>query len=173
MTTASLIKKRFQGPMQAMGGFFKMCVLTGKALAQPFEWKEFIQYSWFLMTVALLPTFAMSIPLTVLIIFIFNLLLQEFGAADVSGAGAALASVTQLGPLVTVLVVAEMIVWGTSVLAQEAIHVPRSVTSVMGWLARSLRGRLANPALSPPTPLKSRTCVPVGAGQGLCKVAVS
>jgi len=48
----------------------------------------------------------MSIPLTVLIIFIFNLLLQEFGAADVSGAGAALASVTQLGPLVTVLVVA-------------------------------------------------------------------
>ena len=106
MTTASLIKKRFQGPMQAMGGFFKMCVLTGKALAQPFEWKEFIQYSWFLMTVALLPTFAMSIPLTVLIIFIFNLLLQEFGAADVSGAGAALASVTQLGPLVTVLVVA-------------------------------------------------------------------
>ena len=100
------VRKRFNGPMQAMGGFFKMCVLTGKALARPFEWKEFIQYSWFLMTVALLPTFAMSIPLTVLIIFIFNLLLQEFGAADVSGAGAALASVTQLGPLVTVLVVA-------------------------------------------------------------------
>ena len=106
MTTASFIRKRFSGPMTAMGGFFKMCVLTGKALARPFEWKEFIQYSWFLMTVALLPTFAMSIPLTVLIIFIFNLLLQEFGAADVSGAGAALASVTQLGPLVTVLVVA-------------------------------------------------------------------
>lgn len=100
------VRKRFNGPMQAMGGFFKMCVLTGKALARPFEWKEFIQYSWFLMTVALLPTFAMSIPLTVLIIFIFNLLLQEFGAADVSGAGAALGAVTQLGPLVTVLVVA-------------------------------------------------------------------
>ena len=106
MTTVSLIRKRFDGPMQAMGGFFKMCVLTGKALGRPFQWKEFVQYSWFLMTVALLPTFAMSIPLTVLIIFIFNLLLQEFGAADVSGAGAALASVTQLGPLVTVLVVA-------------------------------------------------------------------
>ena len=100
------LRKRARGPLQAMGGFFKMCVLTGKALARPFQWKEFIQYSWFLMTVALLPTFAMSIPLTVLIIFIFNLLLQEFGAADVSGAGAALASVTQLGPLVTVLVVA-------------------------------------------------------------------
>ena len=89
-----------------MGGFFKMCMLTFRALGRPFQGKEFIQYSWFLMSVALLPTFAMSIPLTVLIIFIFNLLLQEFGAADVSGAGAALASVTQLGPLVTVLVVA-------------------------------------------------------------------
>ena len=94
MTTSTYLKKRFNGPMQAMGGFFKMCVLVGKALTRPFEWKEFIQYSWFLMTVALLPTFAMSIPLTVLIIFIFNLLLTEFGAADVSGAGAALASVT-------------------------------------------------------------------------------
>ena len=104
--STSFLAKRFNGPMQAMGGFFRMCVLTAKALARPFQWKEFLNYSWFLMTVALLPTFAMSIPLTVLIIFIFNLLLPEFGAADVSGAGAALASVTQLGPLVTVLVVA-------------------------------------------------------------------
>ena len=62
--------------------------------------------SWFLMRVAFLPTVAVSIPLTVLIIFTLNILLAEFGAADVSGAGAALGAVTQLGPLVTVLVVA-------------------------------------------------------------------
>ena len=48
----------------------------------------------------------MSIPLTVLLIFTLNILLTEFGAADISGAGAALGAVTQLGPLVTVLVVA-------------------------------------------------------------------
>ena len=41
-----------------------------------------------------------------LIIFTLNILLAEFGAADISGAGAALGAVTQLGPLVTVLVVA-------------------------------------------------------------------
>jgi phospholipid/cholesterol/gamma-HCH transport system permease protein len=52
------------------------------------------------------PTVAVSIPLTVLIIFTLNMLLTEFGAADISGAGAALGAVTQLGPLVTVLVVA-------------------------------------------------------------------
>ncbi len=100
------VSKRINGPLQAIGGFFKMCVLTGKALARPFEWKEFILQSWFLLRVTFLPTVAVAVPDTVLIIFVFNLLLQEFGAADVSGAGAALAAVTQLGPLVTVLVVA-------------------------------------------------------------------
>ena len=58
------------------------------------------------MRVAFLPTIAVSVPLTVLLIFTLNILLAEFGAADVSGAGAAMGAVTQLGPLVTVLVVA-------------------------------------------------------------------
>jgi ABC-type transporter Mla maintaining outer membrane lipid asymmetry permease subunit MlaE len=51
-------------------------------------------------------TLAVSIPLTVLLIFTLNILLAEFGAADISGSGAAIGAVTQLGPLVTVLVVA-------------------------------------------------------------------
>src|SRR6202040_4170009 len=38
-------------------------------------------------------------------VFTFNLLLLEFGAADYSGAGAAEGTVTQIGPIVTVLVV--------------------------------------------------------------------
>lgn len=81
MTTASYLRKRFDGPMQAMGGFFKMCVLTGKALTQAFQWKEFVQYSWFLMTVALLPTFAMSIPLD-RAHHLHQPAAWEFGAAD-------------------------------------------------------------------------------------------
>jgi phospholipid/cholesterol/gamma-HCH transport system permease protein len=100
------VRDRLRGPMSLVGGFFRMTVLTAKALARPFEWKEFIQQSWFLMRVALLPTLAVSVPLTVLLIFTLNVLLKEAGAADLSGAGAALGAVTQLGPLVTVLVVA-------------------------------------------------------------------
>ncbi len=101
------VKDQLDKPLTMVGGFFKMCVLTGKALiTRPFQWKEFILQSWFLIRVAFLPTLAVSIPLTVLIIFTLNILLAEFGAADVSGAGAALGAVTQLGPLVTVLVVA-------------------------------------------------------------------
>src|SRR6201997_5570096 len=91
---------------EVAGGFFRMCVLTAKALKEPFEWREFIWTGWFLMRVSLLPTIAVSIPETVLLIFTLNLLLAEIGAADVSGAGAAIGAVTQLGPIVTVLVVA-------------------------------------------------------------------
>ena len=93
--------------MEAVGGFVRMCVLTAKAtVRRDFQWREFILQSWFLFKVSFLPTLAVSIPLTVLLIFTLNILLTEFGAADISGAGAALAAVTQLGPLVTVLVVA-------------------------------------------------------------------
>src|SRR3984957_20360521 len=94
-------------PLTLIGGFFRMCVLTGKALFRwPFQWHEFILQCWFIMRVAFLPTIMVSIPLTVLLIFTLNVLLAQFGAADLSGAGAAIGAVTQLGPLTTVLVVA-------------------------------------------------------------------
>src|SRR5690625_524731 len=54
----------------------------------------------------MVPTVAVAIPLTVLLVFTLNILLAQFGAADVAGAGAGIAAVTQLAPLVTVLVVA-------------------------------------------------------------------
>ncbi|SBS79689.1 ABC-type transport system involved in resistance to organic solvents, permease component [uncultured Mycobacterium sp.] len=94
-------------PLAHVGGFAHMCTLTGKGLLQrPFEWRELIAQTWFLLNVTILPTIMAAIPLTVLLTFTLNLLLAEFGAADISGAGAALGAVTQLGPLTTVLVVA-------------------------------------------------------------------
>ncbi|KGI66248.1 ABC transporter permease [Mycolicibacterium rufum] len=111
MTTNSnltgYVRDQVTPALVAVGGFVRMCVLVGKATFRPpFQWREFILQSWFLLRVAFLPTVAVSIPLTVLLIFTLNILLTEFGAADISGAGAALGAVTQLGPLVTVLVVA-------------------------------------------------------------------
>jgi phospholipid/cholesterol/gamma-HCH transport system permease protein len=70
------------------------------------QWRELILQCWFLLSVTMLPTILAAIPLTVLLTFTLNVLLGEFGAADISGAGAALGAVTQLGPLTTVLVVA-------------------------------------------------------------------
>lgn len=90
-----------------VGGFALMCSLTGKALFRwPLAWRELVLQCWFLLRVTILPTIMAAIPLTVLLTFTLNLLLAEFGAADISGAGAALGAVTQLGPLTTVLIVA-------------------------------------------------------------------
>lgn len=101
------VGNRLRGPLAMVGGFARMCALTGKALFHwPLEWRELILQCWFLLRVSMLPTILAAIPLTVLLTFTLNILLAEFGAADISGAGAALGAVTQLGPLTTVLVVA-------------------------------------------------------------------
>jgi len=93
-------------PVRGVGEFFAMAldtlVLTFKP---PFAWREFLLQAWFVARVSVLPTLMLSIPFTVLSVFVFNILLVEFGAADFSGSGAALGTVTQIGPIVTVLVV--------------------------------------------------------------------
>ena len=100
-------RDQMRTPLTTIGGFFRMCVLTAKALFRwPFQWREFILQCWFIMRVAFLPTIMVSIPVTVMFIFTLNILLGEVGAADISGAGAAIGTVTQIGPIVTVLVVA-------------------------------------------------------------------
>ena len=73
---------------------------------RPFQAREFLEQSWFIARVALVPTLLVAIPFTVLVSFILNILLRELGAADLSGAGAAFCAVTQVGPIVTVLIVA-------------------------------------------------------------------
>ncbi|MCV7220305.1 ABC transporter permease [Mycolicibacterium elephantis] len=94
-------------PVNAVGGFFAMALDTLMAIPRrPFAWREFLEQSWFVARVSLVPTLMLAIPFTVLLIFTFNILLLEFGAADFAGTGAAYGTVTQIGPVVTVLVVA-------------------------------------------------------------------
>jgi phospholipid/cholesterol/gamma-HCH transport system permease protein len=95
------------GAMQAIGGLVAMSADAVKfVFRRPFQWREFLDQSWFVARVALLPTLLVAIPFTTLISFTLNILLRELGAADLSGAGAAFGAVTQVGPIVTVLIVA-------------------------------------------------------------------
>ena len=99
--------KNLAGPMQAVGGLFSMSADAVKFIfVRPFQWREFLEQSWFVAKVSLAPTLLVAIPFTVLVSFTLNILLRELGAADLSGAGAAFGAVTQVGPLVTVLIVA-------------------------------------------------------------------
>jgi phospholipid/cholesterol/gamma-HCH transport system permease protein len=94
-------------PLQAVGGLFAMSAdATRYIFKRPFQWREFLEQSWFVARVSLAPTLLVAIPFTVLVSFTINILLRELGAADLSGAGAAFGAVTQIGPLVTVLIVA-------------------------------------------------------------------
>ncbi|MDZ7884579.1 MAG: ABC transporter permease [Mycobacterium sp.] len=93
-------------PFRALGGFFAMALDVLVLIPRrPFAWREFLLQAWFVARVSLLPTLMLAIPFTVLMVFTFNILLVEFGAADYSGTGAAYGTVTQIGPVVTVLVV--------------------------------------------------------------------
>ena len=93
--------------MQAVGGLFSMSADAVRfVFRRPFQWREFLEQCWFIARVALAPTLLVAIPFTVLVSFTLNILLRELGAADLSGAGAAFGAVTQVGPIVTVLIVA-------------------------------------------------------------------
>jgi phospholipid/cholesterol/gamma-HCH transport system permease protein len=94
-------------PMNALGQFFVLSIESLVAVVRgPWAWRELLEQIWFVARVSIFPTIMLSIPYTVLIVFVLNILLVEIGAGDLSGAGAALASVTQVGPVVTAMAVA-------------------------------------------------------------------
>lgn len=94
-------------PIRALGDFFTMSVRIFAALGQrPFAWREVFLQIGFVSRVSILAAIMLTIPYSVLTVFLLNILLSEIGANDLSGAGAALAVITQLSPLVTAIVVA-------------------------------------------------------------------
>ena len=102
VTTDALAK-----PVRSVGDFFAMSLDTFvQVFRPPWAWREFLLQAWFVARVSMFPTVMLAIPFTVLTVFTINVLLLEIGAADFSGTGAALGAVTQIGPIVTVLVIA-------------------------------------------------------------------
>ena len=93
-------------PMRGVGDFFAMSLDTFVQMFRPpFAWREYLDQTWFVARVSILPALMLTLPYSVLLVFIFSILLTEFGAADFSGTGAAIGTVNQIGPIVTVLVV--------------------------------------------------------------------
>lgn len=98
---------RLAAPMGGVGDFVALSVETARELfRRPFQARETVEQAWAIARVSLVPTLLVAIPFTVLVSFTLNILLREIGAQDLSGAGAALGTITQIGPIVTVLIVA-------------------------------------------------------------------
>ena len=105
-TPAGYLPQRYLKPFDALGKFLAMALDTLVTLPKrPFAWREFLLQCWFVARVSLLPTLLLAIPFDVLLILTLNILLNDFGAADYSGTGAAWGTVTQVGPVVTVVVI--------------------------------------------------------------------
>ena len=71
-----------------------------------FRFREFVSQAWFITTVSFAPALLVAIPFCVVIIFQINQILIQIGAVDLAGAGAGVAVVREIGPIVSVLVVA-------------------------------------------------------------------
>ena len=90
-----------------LGTFFAFTADTFVAMfKRPFQWREFVQQTWFVASVSLGPAILLGIPFVALGTFQFNLILVEIGAIDLSGAGSAFATVTQIGPVATTFIIA-------------------------------------------------------------------
>ncbi len=94
-------------PAREIGNFFAVSLdIFVQMFRQPFAWREFVDQTLFVARVAILPAILLSIPFNAFAVFQLNALLVELGAADLGGATAGVACVTQIAPMVTVLVVA-------------------------------------------------------------------
>lgn len=127
-----------------LGSFLAMALDTVRAMFQwPIQWREFVQQSWFIARVSIGPAIFVGIPLTCLVVFQFNNVLLEVGAIDLSGSGAAFATVTQIGPIVTTLVVAGA--GGTAICADLGARKIREELDAMAVLGISVLHRLVAP----------------------------
>lgn len=70
-----------------------------------FAWRECLQQMWFAARVATVPAILIVAAVQGLVMFVLNTLLGEIGAADLSGAAASLAVVTQTGAWLTAIVI--------------------------------------------------------------------
>ncbi|MET0135014.1 MAG: ABC transporter permease [Kibdelosporangium sp.] len=73
---------------------------------RPFQLREFIQQSWFIASVSILPTALVAIPFGAVIALQLGSLVTQLGAQSFMGAASVLAIIQQAAPLVTALLVA-------------------------------------------------------------------
>lgn len=94
-------------PARIAGNLFAFTLDVLAALFRPpFQFKEFLQQAWFIITVTLIPTALVAIPFGAVIALQVNGLIQQFGAESFTGSTAVVSVVKNAGPIATALLVA-------------------------------------------------------------------
>ncbi|MFF0532396.1 MlaE family ABC transporter permease [Nocardia amikacinitolerans] len=77
-----------------------------KMFRRPFQWREFIEQSWFIASVSILPSALVAIPFGAVVALQTGSLIKQLGAESFTGATSVLATVQQAAPVVTALIIA-------------------------------------------------------------------
>jgi phospholipid/cholesterol/gamma-HCH transport system permease protein len=89
------------------GRFFAMSLDTIRAMFKwPFQWQEFLQQAWFIVSVTVAPTIMVAIPFGAILSLQVGNLIRQLGAQSQTGSTAVLAIVREASPIVTALLIA-------------------------------------------------------------------
>src|SRR3954462_5746051 len=94
-------------PLRASGNLFAFALDVMRALPKrPFQIREFLQQTWFIASVTILPTALVAIPFGAVIALQLGSLTRQLGAQSFSGAASVLAVLREASPIVTALLIA-------------------------------------------------------------------
>jgi len=103
----SALTERAVAPVRQSGNLFALFLDVIRAMfRRPFQLAEFIQQSWFIASVTILPTALISIPFGAVIALQLGNLTRQLGAQSFTGAASVLAIIREASPIVTALLIA-------------------------------------------------------------------
>ena len=136
--------------LEALGGMYSMAAaslwgLLDDVVHRRFQFTEFVERSWFLVSVTLLPVVLVATPLGIAIALQVGALASQIGASSFVGAADAVGVLREASPIVTALLLAG--VGGSAVCAELGARTIREEIDAMVVLGLNPLRRLVAPLL--------------------------
>jgi len=136
--------------LEAIGGLYSMFGaslygLGSDLVRRKFQFNEFVERAWFLVSVSLLPAILVSVPLGVAIALQVGALAAQIGATSFVGAADAIGVLREASPIVTALLLAG--VGGSAVCAELGARTIREEIDAMVVLGLNPLRRLVAPLM--------------------------
>ncbi len=107
MSTPTFTGGKIAAPLRASGTLFAYGLDVFRGLfRRPFQLREFLQQSWFVASVTIIPAALVAIPFGAVIALQVGGLISQFGAQSFTGSAAVLAVIREAGPIATALLIA-------------------------------------------------------------------
>ena len=95
------------GGVRQAGSLFALFLDVGRLMfKRPWQWREFVQQSWFVASVTIFPTMLVSIPFGAVVALELGTLSRQIGAQSFTGSASVLAIIREASPIVCALLIA-------------------------------------------------------------------